>query len=108
MLFGPSDGTPHGGGGGGEECKWWGITEGGGGRPLYVYMGVCRWKDGGGEEGPHANNGIVVVDVALCLTLLLAGVTFAGSIVCLPPVFHLWWRVKEDFTPFDCVYPKCS
>jgi hypothetical protein len=41
-------------------------------------MYVCRWKDGGVEEGPHANNGmktkheIELVDVAVCLTLLLA------------------------------------
>ena len=47
---------------------------------MSLYMHVCRWVDGGGEQGPHANNGmntmhhIAVLHAALCLTLFLAGV----------------------------------
>ena len=42
-------------------------------------MHVCKWKDGGAEEGLHANDGmktmhqIAVVHVVVCLKLLLAG-----------------------------------
>ena len=45
-------------------------------------------RNGGAEEGLHANNGMktmhqIVVDVALCLTLLLAGVPLLVQIcVC--------------------------
>ena len=42
-------------------------------------------------EEKKINNGIALVDVVLCLTLLLAGGYFAGSCVCwhTPHIFHL-------------------
>ena len=64
---------------------------------VYSFMYVCRWK-GGAVEGPHANNGMktvhqsAFVDVALCLTLLLAGVPLLVQLcVCQNtlPFFHV-------------------
>ena len=56
--------------------------------------------DGGGEEGPHANHGmksthqIAVVYVALCLTLLLAGVPLLVQLCVCPStllfISHEW------------------
>ena len=62
-----------------------------------VCVCVCKWKDGGREEGLHENNGIAVVDVALCLTLLLARVTLVVQLcICMnTPLFFICDEEKK-------------